>query len=139
MFVFDQLEASFAAFQPDDVTTWLIPLIFIVVIGAVIFSAVKNIREWLSNNKKPKETEKAKVTSKRESVRRRSGPRTGSRVGIGRSRHQTSYYVAFELENGERREFKVRGNEYGSLSEGDVGYLTFQGTRYHQFERAGQV
>ena len=34
-----------------------------------------------------------------------------------------------------RMEMNVRGSEYGMLAEGDVGKLTFQGTRYLNFER----
>ena len=47
----------------------------------------------------------------------------------------TSYYVTFEVESGDRMEFRVPGREYGMLAEGDLGKLTFQGTRYHSFER----
>ena len=34
-------------------------------------------------------------------------------------------------------EFHISGKEYGILAEGDIGKLTFQGTRYHSFERVG--
>ena len=44
-------------------------------------------------------------------------------------------YVTFEVESGDRMEMNVRGSEYGMLAEGDVGKLTFQGTRYLNFER----
>ena len=47
----------------------------------------------------------------------------------------TTYYVTFEVESGDRMEMNVRGSEYGMLAEGDVGKLTFQGTRYLNFER----
>jgi len=32
-------------------------------------------------------------------------------------------------------EFHVSSKEYGLLAEGNAGKLTFQGTRYHKFER----
>ena len=32
-------------------------------------------------------------------------------------------------------EMNVGGQDYGMLAEGDVGKLTFQGTRYLNFER----
>jgi hypothetical protein len=32
-------------------------------------------------------------------------------------------------------EFHISGKEYGLLSEDDTGILTFQGTRYLDFER----
>ena len=47
----------------------------------------------------------------------------------------THYYATFEVESGDRMEFELRGSEYGLLAEGDLGKLTFQGTRYLGFER----
>lgn len=47
----------------------------------------------------------------------------------------TIYYVTFQVESGDRMEFHVSGLEYGMLTEGDTGRLTFQGTRYLSFER----
>ena len=46
-----------------------------------------------------------------------------------------TYYVTFEVASGDRLEYRVRDNEYGMLVENDVGRLTFQGTRYLEFER----
>ena len=43
--------------------------------------------------------------------------------------------LSFEVESGDRMEFELRGSEYGLLAEGDLGKLTFQGTRYLGFER----
>ena len=39
----------------------------------------------------------------------------------------------FQVESGDRIEMSVSGSEYGKLTEGDEGKLTFQGTRYLQF------
>lgn len=47
----------------------------------------------------------------------------------------TSYYVTFQVESGDRMELSVNGSEYGMLAEGDEGKLSFQGTRYLGFER----
>jgi len=47
----------------------------------------------------------------------------------------TTYYVTFEVESGDRMEFKVSDKEYGMLAEGDKGKLTFQGSRYKEFTR----
>ncbi|WP_338030915.1 DUF2500 domain-containing protein [Fervidibacillus halotolerans] len=47
----------------------------------------------------------------------------------------TSYFVTFEFESGDRKEFKLSGKDYGMLAEGDFGMLTFKGTRYLGFER----
>ncbi|MFD2878527.1 DUF2500 domain-containing protein [Paenibacillus rhizoplanae] len=51
------------------------------------------------------------------------------------SRTSTTYYLTYEAEDGMRREFKVEGQEYGMSAEGDQGILTYQGTRYHGFQR----
>lgn len=47
----------------------------------------------------------------------------------------TTYYVTFELDNKERIELSVSGEEYGLLVENDYGLLTSQGTRFISFER----
>ena len=44
-------------------------------------------------------------------------------------------YVTFQVESGDRMELAVSGREYGMLAEGDIGKLTFQGTRYLAFKR----
>jgi hypothetical protein len=134
------LETAAAGVQLTDAASWLVPLIFAIVIGFVLVNAAKKILEWFSNNKKPRKTEKAKVTAKRENVRRRSSnSRSRGGISIGPSKYKTTYYVTMELESGERQEFKISGNDYAVLSEGDVGHLTYQGTRYHDFERVGEV
>lgn len=51
------------------------------------------------------------------------------------SSSSTSYYVCFQVESGDRIELNVRGQDYGTLVEGDRGKLTFQGTRYLGFQR----
>ncbi len=103
-------------------------LFFIIV--TIIFRAIQGGREWVNNNSSPIETKKAKVVAKRTSVDRYRG--AGNRR---RGRNVTTYYITFELENGERMEFKVKDKEYGMLAERDEGELTFQGTRYKGFER----
>lgn len=47
----------------------------------------------------------------------------------------SSYYVTFQVESGDRMELSIRGSGYGMLAEGDVGMLSFQGTRYLGYER----
>ena len=45
------------------------------------------------------------------------------------------FHVTFQVESGDRMELPVSGREYGMLAEGDIGKLTFKGTRYLSFER----
>ena len=108
-------------------------LIFAIVIGMFIFFAVKGLKQWNKNNHSPRLTVPASVVSKRTNV--------SSHMHGGDSMHRThstTYYVTFEVESGDRMELHVDGQEYGLIAEGDVGMLTFQGTRYLGFERDRQ-
>ena len=103
-----------------------IGLVFVLVIGAIIFAIVKGIGTWAWNNQQPVVTMAARVVAKRTETR-----------GMGDdSPVRTSYYATFELPGGERREVGISGSEYGQLAEGDAGNLTMQGTRYQGFARS---
>jgi len=108
-----------------------VPLFFIFVFALLIFNIVKNIKEWSHNNKQPILSVAAEIVSKRS--------HTSNSVSNHNNHHHhhtsTDYYVTFQVESGDRMEFHVSGREYGFLAEGDIGKLTFQGTRYHKFER----
>ncbi|MGG1575126.1 DUF2500 domain-containing protein [Fictibacillus sp. NRS-1165] len=45
----------------------------------------------------------------------------------------------FQLEDGERIELRVKGQEYCMPAEGDTGELSFQGTRYLGFNRSANA
>lgn len=105
-------------------------LVFILIIGTVIFAIVKGISQWHHNNQSPRLTVQARVVSKRSDV---SFHHTGGDQMMHTS--STYYYVTFEVKSGDRMEFSVSGREYGMLAENDVGELTFQGTRYIEFVR----
>ncbi len=48
----------------------------------------------------------------------------------------TRYYITFEFEkDGSRKEFKVEGDTYGIIAEGDVGVLSFRGQKFIEFHR----
>ena len=102
-------------------------VIFAIVIGAIIFAVVKSIGQWSSNNNSPRLTIPAQVVTKR----------TNTWGGSGDSSANTDYYVTFQVESGDRMELMMTGKEYGMLAEGDLGILSFQGTRYIGFERKG--
>ncbi|SER24242.1 Protein of unknown function [Gracilibacillus ureilyticus] len=122
-------------FFMDDMMFNIVPvfivIIFIIVIGGFIFSAVKGIGQWKSNEQSPKLSVPAVVKSKRTDISRRGNMHNDHH----HSHTHTKYFVTFEFESGDRSEFHVSGKEYGLLSEGDIGTLTFQGTRYLEFER----
>lgn len=99
-------------------------VIFLIVIGTFVVAAVKGAGTWARNNAQPVIDADATVVSRREDIRR------------GGNHHRyTTYYVTFEMEDRNRQEFAVSGREYGQISEGDYGQLTFQGTRFLGFRR----
>lgn len=105
--------------------TIFISVIFIIVFGTFAFAIINGLRQWAKNNAAPVLTVPAKIVTKR----------TNTRGGSGNSSAQTSYYVTFEVQSGDRLELKLNGREYGLLADGDFGLLTFQGTRFQTFER----
>ena len=100
-------------------------LVFALVLGSIIVTLIRGVGEWNKNNQSPKLTVPATVVAKRSDVHR----------GIETMHTFTSYYVTFQVESGDRMEFEVSDMEYGMLAEGDSGELTFQGTRYLNFQR----
>lgn len=84
-------------------------------------------------NRSPRLTVNAAVVAKREnvSVHHHHGN------GAGHTTRSTTYCVTFQFDGGDRLELRLPGREYGLLTEGDTGLLTFQGTRYLSFERQG--
>jgi hypothetical protein len=111
-----------------------IGIIFVLVIGIVIFRMVKGGMEWNSNNHSPILTVNAKVTAKRVAVSNHHHHHSGD-MSTHHDSSSTTYFATFEVESGDRMELKVPDKEYGMLAEGDLGKLTFQGTRYKGFER----
>lgn len=107
-------------------------LFFLLVIGLILFQIIRGIATWSRNNAQPVLTVDAHVVSKRTDVSRRAHNHNNGHIHHSTS---TSYYITFQVESTDRMEFHVSGEEYGMLAEGDYGRLTFQGSRYHGFER----
>ncbi|MEH7097985.1 DUF2500 domain-containing protein [Neobacillus vireti] len=114
-----------------------IGLIFVIVIGSILFSIFKGVGQWRKNEQSPKLSVPAKVKSKRAHVSRTTDMHHHQQENhhLHSSSSHTSYFVTFEFESGDRSEFHVSGNEYGLIAEDDIGILTFQGTRFLGFER----
>ena len=111
-------------------------LVFVLVIGGILFAVVKGIGTWEWNNKQPVQSLPARLVSKRTDTSGGGSSLMNDNDDMMNSRVTTSYYVTFEVDGGERKEFGLSGREYGLLAEGDQGMLTFQGTRYKGFARA---
>lgn len=124
---------------PFGIMDRLFPFFFITIFSIItitfIVAIVGGIKQWNSNNKQPILDVKSKIVSKHTSTS------TSTHNNDGHHHHHTStsHYVTFEVESGDRIEFHVSSGEYGLLAEGDVGKLTFQGTRYNKFEREKQI
>ena len=110
-------------------------VVFVLAIGVFIFVIAKSIGQWNKNNHSPRLTVPATVVAKRTNVSNHHH----SGTGIHHTTHSTTYYVTFQVESGDRMELHVAGHEFGMLTEGDRGDLTFQGTRYLGFERKREV
>ena len=107
-------------------------LVFVLVIGMLVVTAVREISQWNKNNNSPRLTVPATIVAKRTNVTHHHHNGAG-----GHHHHHTSttYYVTFQVDSCDRMELQVNGTEYGMLIEGDRGELSFQGTRYLGFER----
>lgn len=102
-------------------------VIFVLVIGVFVVTLIKGVGRWHRNNQSPRLTVEAQVIAKREDVSRRRHD--------GHYHHYTDYFVTFQVKSGDRMELQMEGEQYGLIVEGDRGQLTFQGTRFIQFER----
>ena len=105
-------------------------VVFVLILGVILVTLVRSIGEWNKNNHSPKLTVPVTVVAKRTNVSRHhhSGQHHHSSTS-------TSYYVTFQVESGDRMELHLSGSQFGLIVEGDKGLLTFQGTRFLNFER----
>ena len=101
----------------------IIGIIFIAVLVIIVLQVIKAVTSGIKNNNAPVLTVTACVVAKRGQANNDLG------------NEPLGYYVTFQMESGDRMEFKVPDAEYGLLAESDEGQLTFQGTRYKGFER----
>ena len=122
--------------MPDSMSI-IVPIMFIIVIGILIFSLGQGIVTWNKNNQSPRLTVSAVIVAKRENITYHQHANAGDASGAHgfHTTTNTRYYVTFQMGSGDRMELQVSGTEYGMLAEGDTGRLTFQGTRYLAFER----
>ena len=108
----------------------LFGLLFVPVIAVVVFPLIKGIVRWYRNNHAPCLT--VPVTVARKNVR------TIHRHHASQQRHisvTTMYTAAFRMENGEVVELQIPDAQYGIITEGGKGLLTFQGTRFLDYKR----
>ena len=108
-------------------------LTFFLVFGMFVVIAIRGISQWNKNNHSPRLTVDATVVAKRANTSHHHHHHGAGHVG--HSSTSTSYYVTFQVDSGDRMELHLPGHQYGLLVEGDKGRLTFQGTRFLDFQR----
>ena len=115
----------------------LFSLMFVAFFVVFIILFIKAIGQWNKNNHAPRLTVPVTVVAKRTNVSHHHHANAGDVTGAHgfHSTMDTSYYVTFQVESGDRMELCVNGSQYGLMVEGDRGMLTFQGTRFLNFER----
>jgi len=111
-----------------DVMFNLFPVLFLLVVGFIVFVLVRNVGEWSRNNSSPVTTAEVVAVGKRLQS-------DAHMHGDGVHHHTTVYFATFEFGSGERLEFRMPAREYGLLAERDRGILTYQGSRFVNFER----
>ena len=112
-------------------------VMFALVIGIFIAAVVRMFLRWHKNNNSPRLTVEATVVSRRQNVSHHNTANAGDITGAHgyTTTSSTTYYATFQVESGDRMELAIPGSQYGYLTEGDTGRLTFQGTRFLNFER----
>ena len=113
-------------YGPHNFLFNLFPVFFFLVFGLAAFiiigSIVQSSKKNRKNNASPRITSDASVVTKR--------------THVWGDHSRTDYYATFQFESGDRLELEIPRNQFGYLVEGDKGKLTFQGTRFLEFQRA---
>lgn len=108
-------------------------LVFVLVIGLFIYAVVQAIARKQKNDASPRLTVLARVVSRRQEVTHHA---RNMNDGVYHTSSTTRYFVTFQVESGDRLELQLDGSDFGMLAEGDEGRLSFQGTRFLEFQRS---
>lgn len=101
--------------------------VFIMFMIVFVGSIVKSLRQKRQNDQSPILTVDVIIIDKYTDVH--------SHRHDNHRHYNTTFYVTFEVESGDRLVLEVNEQDYGYLIVNDKGKLTFQGTRYLGFER----
>jgi hypothetical protein len=112
----------------------------IIMIGAIsifvliILTFIRQAKQSRKNSQSPVLTVDATIITKRIED---TEPKHFAEADDTYSRPSLSawYYTTFQVDSGDRMELLIPSNEFGLLTEGDKGKLTFQGTKYLSFIR----
>lgn len=87
----------------DALFSILFPLVFLFVLGMILFTVASNLRTWSKNNASPRLTVPATVVAKRMNISRHHTANAGDMTGAhGCSQHER-YYLLCDLSGGKRR------------------------------------
>ena len=87
-----------------------------------------NFKEWKQNQQHPRLAVEVLISSKR--THHTHHYIKGRQIGKG----TITYYVTFQLDDGDHIEVKMSEKEYDMLFVGKRGILTFQGTKFFMFD-----
>ena len=107
-----------------DAMFTIVPLFMIAIIVFRVRSVFHRSKE---NSRAPQLTVEAQVVAKRT-----QGTYSHNDSIDGGTPH---YYVTFEFLSGDRMELEVEGYDYGLMVEGDIGKVTFKGTKFINYVR----
>ena len=91
----------------DMLFSILFPILFLVVLGMILYTIIGNISTWNKNNHSPRLTVPATVVAKRTEVSRHHTDDTMAHTF-------TTYYVTFQVESGDRMELTVSSSRRAS-------------------------
>lgn len=106
--------------------TFVLQLILVLIACFVAYTIVMMVKTWITNYTSPVESRLATAVTKRTEVWGGRGYLAGT---------HTSYYVTFEFRDGSRRELEVKPKAHALIVEGDMGELSYQGSRFRGFAR----
>ena len=104
-------------FEMFELINVMFPIMFIIVVGIIIFSLVRGIITWNKNNQSPRLTVSVVVAAKRENITHHQHANVGD-LSSAHGFHtttSTSYYVTFQVESGDRIELCVSGTNMECL------------------------
>ena len=110
----------------------MVTVVFVLIFGMMIYAVVQAILRKQKNDASPRLTVLARVVSRRQEVTHHA---RNMNDGVYHTSSTTRYFVTFQVESGDRLELQLDGSDFGMLAEGDEGRLSFQGTRFLEFQR----
>lgn len=108
---------------------YVVPVFFLIVFILLLFFISKGMQESTENNLKPVIPVSVLIVSKRVAISHNHN--SPSRVNATIPR----YFIGVQYTNGEMQEFVVSGIDYEVIETGAKGVLSFQGSKFIDFER----